>query len=261
LNAPLPSPTDYKWELYNLNEDYSQFNDLAAKMPDKLKQMQKLFDQEAAKYNVLPLDNRSFARAVEPRPSATAGKTVFTYTGVNSGNQISTSPSLLGRSYAITADVTVPEGGGDGMIVTTGGRWGGYGFYILKGHPVFDYNMLILAQYRWEGKDQLSAGKHTIVFDYTYDGPGVAKGGTGVLKVDGQVVDTEKQPNSIAFLQVMDETFDIGVDTRTSVNEKDYQVPFAFNGTINKLTFNLEPTQFSAEEQEKAAKAKAIAAD
>ena len=260
LNAPLPSPTEYKWELYNLNEDYSQFNDLAAKMPDKLKQMQKLFDQEAAKYQVLPLDNRSFARAVEPRPSATAGKTVFTYTGVNSGNQISTSPSLLGRSYTITADVTVPEGGGDGMIVTTGGRWGGYGFYILKGHPVFDYNMLILAQYRWEGKDVLTPGKHTLVFDYTYDGPGVAKGGTGVLKVDGQVVDTQKQPNSIAFLQVMDETFDIGVDTRTSVNEKDYQVPFAFTGKINKLTFNLGPTQFSEVDKANAAKA-AVAVD
>ncbi len=260
LNAPLPSPTEYKWELYNLNEDYSQFNDLAAKMPDKLKQMQKLFDQEAAKYQVLPLDNRSFARAVEPRPSATAGKTVFTYTGVNSGNQISTSPSLLGRSYTITADVTVPEGGGDGMIVTTGGRWGGYGFYIRKGHPVFDYNMLILAQYRWEGKDVLTPGKHTLVFDYTYDGPGVAKGGTGVLKVDGQVVDTQKQPNSIAFLQVMDETFDIGVDTRTSVNEKDYQVPFAFTGKINKLTFNLGPTQFSEVDKANAAKA-AVAVD
>jgi arylsulfatase A-like enzyme len=261
LNAPMPSPNDYKWELYHLSEDYTQNNDLAAKMPDKLKQMQKLFDQEAAKYQVLPLDNRQFARAVEPRPSSTAGKTVFTYTGVNSGIQVSNAPSLLGKSYTITADVTVPEGGGDGMIVTTGGRWGGYGLYILKGHPVFDYNMLILAQYRWEGKDVLSPGKHTLAFDFTYDGPGPAKGGTGVLKVDGQVVDTEKQPNSIAFLQVMDETFDIGIDTRTSVNEKDYHVPFPFNGTIDKLTFNLGPSQLTQQDQEKAARAKAISVD
>jgi arylsulfatase A-like enzyme len=260
LNAPLPSPTDYKWELYNLNEDYSQYNDLAAKMPDKLKQMQKLFVAEATKYQVLPLDNRSFARAIEPRPSTTAGRTVFTYTGVNAGISTSNAPNLLDKSYTITADVTVPEGGGDGMLVTLGGRWGGYGLYILKGKPVFDYNMLILAQYRWEGKDQLSAGKHTIVFDYTYDGPGVAKGGTGVLKVDGQVVDTQKQPNSIAFLEVADETFDVGVDTRTGVNDKDYQVPFAFNGTINKLTFNLGPMQLTEEDKAKAAKA-AVAAD
>jgi len=261
LNAPLPAPTDYKWELYNLTEDYSQFNDLAAKMPDKLKQMQALFVQEAAKYQVLPLDNRTFARAVEPRPSATAGKTVFTYTGVNPGIDIATAPNIIGRSYTITADVTVPEGGGDGMLVTTGGRWGGFGLYLIKGHPVFDYNMLILAQYRWEGTEPLSPGKHTLVFDYTYDGPGVAKGGTGVLKVDGQVVDTHKQPNSIAFLQVSDETFDVGIDTRTGVNDKDYQVPFAFNGTIDNLTFKLGPMQLAAEDQEKAWRAKAISAD
>ncbi len=260
LNAPMPAPGDYKWELYNLNDDYSQANDLAAKMPDKLKQMQKLFDQEAAKYNVLPLDNRTFARAVEPRPSTTAGKTLFTYRGVNPGIATANAPNLLGRSYTITADVDVPAGGGDGMIVTTGGRWGGYGLYLLKGKPVFDYNMLILAQYRWEGP-QLSAGRHTIVFDYTYDGPGVAKGGTGVLSVDGKVVDTHKQPNSIAFLQVCDETFDVGVDTRTGVNDNDYQVPFAFNGTINKLTFKLGPQQFTDNEKNMASRSIAKAKD
>jgi Sulfatase len=261
LNAPMPSPNDYKWELYDLTKDYTQYNDLAAKMPDKLKEMQKLFEQEAAKYNVFPLDNRQFARAVEPRPSTTAGKTVFTYAGVNPGIATSNAPSLLARSYTITAEVDVPEGGGDGMIVTQGGRWGGYGLYILNGKPVFDYNMLILAQYHWEGQQPLSAGKHTIVFDYTYDGPGPAKGGTGVLKVDGQVVDTQKQANSIAFLAVSDETFDVGIDTRTGVNDKDYQVPFPFNGTINKLTFNLGPMQLSGEEQAAARKAIARAKD
>jgi hypothetical protein len=92
----------------------------------------------------------------------------------------------------------VPEGGGDGMLVTAGGKWGGYGLYLLKGKPVFDYNMLILAQYRWEGSDVLTPGKHTIVFDYTYDGPGIAKGGTGVLKVDGNVVATQKQPRLLS---------------------------------------------------------------
>src|SRR5271169_6478793 len=181
LNAPLPPPKDYKWELYNLAEDYSQANDLSARMPEKLQQMQAIFNQEAAKYNVRPLDNDTFARALAPRPSATAGQTVFTYTGVNSGINSSNAPNILGRSYSIAADVTVPAGGGDGMLVTMGGRWGGYGLYILKGKPVFDYNMLILAQYRWEGADALTPGKHTIAFEYTYDGPGIAKGGTGVL--------------------------------------------------------------------------------
>ena len=121
-------------------------------MPDKLKEMQALWDTEAAKYNVLPLDNRSFARAVEPRPSATAGKTEFTYTGVNSGIAVANAPNILGRSYTITAEVEVPEGGGDGVIATVGGRWGGWGLYLLKGKPVFNYNMLTLAQYQWVGR-------------------------------------------------------------------------------------------------------------
>jgi arylsulfatase len=249
LNAPLPAPDDYKWELYNLTEDYSQANDLAARMPEKVKQMQAIFNDEAAKYNVLPLDNDTFARALAPRPSATAGKTVFTYTGVNSGINSCNAPNILGRSYTITAEVEVPQGGGDGMLVTMGGRWGGYGLYVLKGKPVFNYNMLALAQYRWEGQKALTPGKHTIVFDFKYDGPGVAKGGSGVLKVDGAVVATQKQPNSIAFLQVADETFDVGVDTRTGVNDRDYKVPFAFNGKINQLTFKLGPTQLTENDQ------------
>jgi arylsulfatase A-like enzyme len=261
LNAPLPPIGDYKWELYNITEDYSQANDLAAKMPGKLKEMQKLFVQEAAKYNVLPLNNDTFARSLAPRPSATAGKTIFTYSGVNPGINSSNAPNILGRSYSMTAEVDVPQSGGDGMIATMGGRWGGWGLYMLKGKPVFDYNMLILAQYRWEGPDALTPGKHTIGFDYTYDGPGIAKGGSGVLKVDGKVVATGKQANSIAFLQVADETFDVGIDTRTGVNDKDYQVPFAFDGKIDKLTVNLGPMQLTAADELKVREATARAGD
>jgi len=138
LNAPMPDVSDYKWELYKLSEDDSQANDLAAKMPDKLKEMQALFMQEAAKYGVFPLDNSSFARAISPRPSATAGQTVFTYSGVMPGIPTGNAPNILNRSFTITAEVDVPQGGGDGMIVTLGGRWGGYGLYLLKGKPVFD---------------------------------------------------------------------------------------------------------------------------
>jgi hypothetical protein len=261
LNSKMPDPNDYKWELYNLAEAYSQSNDLAAQMPDKVKELQALFMQEAVKYNVFPLSNDSFARALEPRPSAVAGLKEFTYSGVVSGIPIASSPNLLGKSYTITAEVDVPAGGGDGMIVTSGGRFGGYGLYLLKGKPVFNYNMLTLAQYRWEGQETLSAGKHTIVFDYTYDGPGIAKGGSGVLKVDGKEVATGKQANSIAFQQVVDESFDVGVDTRTGVNDNDYQAPFPFNGTVNKLTFKPGPSQLTEADQKAAAKAIAIAND
>jgi arylsulfatase len=261
LDAPMPAINDYKWELYNLTRDYSQNKDLAAKMPDKLKELQALFDQEAAKYQVFPLDNQQFQRAITPRPSLTAGKTEFTYSGVNPGIDLENAPSILNKSYTITAEVRVPQGGGDGVIVTAGGRFGGFGLYLLKGKPVFDYNGLGLKQFRWEGQQPLSVGKHTIVFDFKYDGPGVAKGGTGVLKVDGQVVATNKIPHTIPFLMPIDETFDVGLDTRTSVNEKDYQVPFRFNGKIDKLTFKLGPMQLTEEEKRKSTKAIASAKD
>ena len=251
LNASFPPIDEYEWELYNLKEDYSQNNNIAAENPEKLKEMQNLFDQEATKNNVYPLDNRQFARSMEQRPSTTAGKTEFNYKGVNPGMSDANAANILGRSYTVTAEVTVPKGGGNGMLVTAGGRFGGWGFYILKGIPVFNYNMLGLAQYRWAGKEPLTTGKHTIVYDYEYDGPGVAKGGTGTLKVDGVVVDTHTQPNSIAFIQVMDETFDVGTDTRTEINPADYVLPFDFTGTINNLAIKLGPTQFTPAEQKK----------
>jgi arylsulfatase A-like enzyme len=255
LNAPLPASKDYKWELYNITEDYSQADDLALMLPDKLKQMQALFDQEAAKYQVLPLNNDTFARALAPRPSATAGKSVFTYTGVNPGIPMANAPNILGRSYTMSADVVVPQGGGSGMLATAGGRWGGWGLYLLNGKPVFNYNMLILAQYQWVGQEALTPGKHSIVFEYSYAGPGIAKGGSGELKVDGKVVAAGKQANSIAFLQIADETFDVGVDLRTGVNDKDYKAPFPFNGTIDKLTVTLGAPQLAAADQAKAADA------
>ena len=246
---PLPI-TEYNWELYDLQQDYSQFNDLAANMPEKLKQMQALFAEEAKKYNVYPLDNQAFARAITPRPSAIAGRTEFTYTGVNIGIPTGNAPDILNRSFTITAEVTVPAGGGHGMIVTEGGRWAGYGLYILHGRPVFTYNLLELLLPRWAREDALplAAGKHTIVFEFKYDGPGVAKGGTGVLRADGQELRTLTIPKTIPFLIPPDETFDIGDDTRTGVNDLDYQVPFPFNGTIDKLTFKLGPTQLTEEE-------------
>ena len=109
------------------------------------------------------------------------------------------------------------------MIVTLGGRFGGYGLYLLKGKPVFDYNLLDLTHYRWEGgplgrgllADALKPGKHTIVFDFKYDGPGPGKGGTGVLTVDGKELARKTIPHTIPLLMSIDETFDVGIDTRT----------------------------------------------
>jgi arylsulfatase A-like enzyme len=249
----------YKWELYNIAEDYSQSNDLAAKMPDKLRELQELFLVEAAKFNVFPLDNSVIGRLLTPRPSATAGRNVFSYSGEMSGLPPSDAPSILNRSYTITAEVEIPEGGralglsaqdgSEGMIATMGGRFGGYGLYVLKGKPVFAYNMLNLQRFRWEGKDALTPGKHTIVFDFSYDGPGFGKGGTGVLKVDENEVANQKIPHTIPFLMALDETFDIGVDTRTPVDDQDYKLPFRFTGKIAKVTFKLGPVQLAEQDR------------
>jgi len=239
----------YKWELYNIADDYSESNDLAAKMPEKLRVMKELFMVEATKYNVFPLDNSVLPRLLASRPSATAGRTVFSYSGEMPGIPIGDAPSILNKSYTITAEVEIPKEGAEGMLVTLGGRFGGYGLYLLKGKPVFTYNFVDLERFRWEGKEALAPGKHTIVFDFTYDGPGFGKGGTGIMKVDDKEVATKKVPHTIPFIMAIDETFDVGVDTRTPVDDKDYQVPFRFSGKIAKLTIKLGPEQLGLEEK------------
>ena len=241
--------TGYNWELYNVQEDPTQFNDLAGKMPEKLQQMQALFYSEAQKYDVLPLDNSTLARFHTPRPNLTAGRTVFTYTGELTGVPNSGAPNILNKSYTITAEIEIPAGGAEGMIVTDGGRFGGYGLFLSKGEfgvgrgkVVFLYNLLDLKRTIWEGPE-LGAGKHTVIFDFRSDGPGLGKGGTGVLYVDGREVANNSMEHTTPITFPEDETFDIGQDTRTplALIEHRYDVPFKFTGKIDKLTFKLEP--------------------
>jgi len=203
---------------------------------------------EAAKYQVFPLDNSILERLLTPRPSATAGRTEFTYSGEMSGLPDGSVPNTLAKSYSISAEVEIPDGGAEGMLNTLGGRFGGYGLYLLKGKPVFIYNFLAIERFRWEGKEALAPGKHTVTFDFKYDGPGFAKGGTGVLSVDGKEVDSKKIPHTIPSLMTIDESFDVGVDTRLGVEDKDYQPPFRFTGKLAKLTIKLVPPKMTAEE-------------
>ena len=240
----------YRWELYNVMDDPTQNDDLAAKMPDKLAQLQNIFYLEAAKYHVLPLDNTTLARWNSPKPSLTAGRTEFSYSGTLANVPGSTAPNILNKSYTITAEVTIPKGGAEGMIVTEGGRFGGYGLFLSKGvagvrrgKVVFLYNLLDLKRTIWEGP-QLKPGKHTIVFDYKVDEPGLGKSGTGVLTVDGKQVDRKSMEHGTPITFAEDETFDVGLDTRTGVAmiEYRYDSPFKFTGTIETVQ-NLQAAQ------------------
>jgi arylsulfatase A-like enzyme len=258
-----PNPdvvNSYTWELYDLTKDWTQDNDLAAANPAKLKAMQELFMMEAAKYQVFPLDNSLATRMVTPRPSVTAGRTVFTYSGELTGIPMGDAPQLLATSYTITAEVEVPQGGAEGMIATQGGRFGGWGLYVLKGKPVYVWNLLDLKRARWEGQEALAPGKHTLEFDFKYDGLGFAtlafnnrsglgQGSTGVLKVDGKEVAIQKMEHTIPVTLQWDESFDIGVDTGTPVDDKDYQVPFRFTGKLAKLTIKLDRPKLTAEDE------------
>jgi hypothetical protein len=238
-----------------------------------MREMRDLMFAEFAKYQVLPLDASVATRMVTPRPSLSAGRSVFNYSGTPvTGIPRGTAPSVLNTSYTITADIDVPQGGAEGMIVTDGGRFGGYGLYILKGKPVFIWNLLDLKRVRWEGTEALAPGKHTVEFDFKYDGLGFAtlafnsisglgRPGTGTLKVDGKPVATQKLERTVPLTLPWDETFDIGSDTGTPVDDRDYQVPFKFTGKINKLTIAIDEPKLTPDDVKKLKEAEAKAAD
>jgi len=249
-------------EFYDLNKDFSQSQNLADKFPDKVKAMKQMFIEEAKKYQVFPLDASVAARIVAPRPNITAGRTEFVYTKPMVGLPQGDSPNLLDCSYTITADIEVPAGGAEGMILTSGGRFAGYGFYLLKGKPVFLWNLIDLERIKWEGPDALAPGKHTLEFDFKYEGlglgtlafnnmSGLGRPGTGTLKVDGKEVMTKKMEKTLPMILQWDESFDIGSDTLTGVNDADYQPPFTLTAKLNKLTIKVDRPQLSPEDIKK----------
>jgi len=249
-------------ELYNLTEDFSQSQNVAAQYPDKVKELKKMFIEEAKKFEVFPLDASVAAKLVQPRPNITAGRSEFVYTQPMTGLPQGDSPSLLNASYTITADIEVPEGGAEGMILTSGGRFAGYGFYLLEGKPVFLWNMVDLERVKWAGTEALAPGKHSIVFDFKYEGlgagtlafnnmSGLAQPGTGTLSVDGKVVDTKRMPKTLPMILQWDEAFDIGSDTLTGVNDADYTPPFKLTARLDKLTIKVDRPVLSQADIEK----------
>jgi hypothetical protein len=255
------NPSKATWELYDLGKDWTQADDVAAKNPAKVKEMDKIFWAEAKKYQVLPLDASIAARLATPRPSITAGRNVFTWTRELTGTPNGDAPSVLNASYNFKAEVEIPPGGAEGMLITQGGRFGGYGFYVMKGKPVFLWNVVDLQRIRWEGPE-LTPGKHTLEFDFKYDGlgfgtvafnslSGIGQSGTGVLKVDGQAVATQKMERTIPLILQWDENLDVGADTGTPVNDQDYQIPFRFTGKLNKVTLSIDRPKLSPADEKR----------
>ncbi|MBR0672416.1 arylsulfatase [Neoroseomonas soli] len=240
-----PKPADvlngYAWELYNLADDPTQVNDLAAREPARLRMMQEVFLMEATRYQVLPLDNSSLTRLIAARPGPAAGRRQFTYTGPVSAIQGNAAPSLLNRSYRITTEIEVPQGGANGVLVTQGGRFSGYALYLQQGRPVFTWNFLNVQRHRWEGPAALPPGRHTLVFDWQMQPQGLpfGRGGTGTLTVNGTQVAQQALPNTLPFTVAWDETFDVGLDTGTGVDDRDYASPNPFTGRIVRLTIDL----------------------
>ena len=255
-------PAGTPYELYDLANDWTQFENVATKYPAKLKELENLFWVEAKKYQVEPLDATVATRIVTPRPSVTAGRSVFTWPGALIGTPNGDAPNILNASYNFKAEVEIPQGGAEGMIVTQGGRFGGYGFYVLKGKPVFLWNLVDAKRVRWEGPDAIPPGNHTLEFDFKYDGlgmgtlafnslSGLGRSGTGVLKVDGKAVATQKMEKTLPIILQWDENFDVGADTGTPVNDADYQVPFKFTGKLNKLTLTIDRPKLTPEDEKK----------
>jgi len=248
-----PNPDDFKWELYNVNEDFSQANNLVDKSPDKLKELQDAFDVEARKYNVYPLDSSMASRA-DPaiRPSLTRGRNEFTYFPGMIRIPEGSSPDFKNKSWTAAAEVTIPQGGANGVLGTIGGRYGGWALLLMDGKPMFAYAMSNQPQHKYRAaSDQpLAPGNHVIRVKFAYEGGGIGKGATATLLADEKQVAEVKIPQTIGVRFSLDETFDIGQDTGTPVLEEyESKMPFPFTGTLAKFVVVLEPQKLSDDEQ------------
>jgi arylsulfatase A-like enzyme len=224
------------WELYNTKEDFSLSNDLSKKDPKKLKEMQDLFMKEAEKYHVLPIDDRSVERMIAEvagRPTLMAGRTSMKLTGDMKGLGVDVFPNLQNTSYTITGDVEIGPNP-NGVLVCQGGRFGGLSFYVKNGKPCFTYNFVGLNSTTIASNVSLSPGKHTLVFDFKYDGGGPGRGGTGTISVDGKVVGEGRIERTQPGIFSVVDLADVGVDLGTAV--ADYGPGSKFNGTIRGVT-------------------------
>jgi arylsulfatase len=224
------------WELYHVAEDFSEAVNLAEKEPGKLRQLRDLFWVEAARNSALPIQQPNFLAVT----NLNAGQKSFTYPRGLIHVPEGTAPDFKSRSYEIAADLDIPEGGADGMILTQGGRFGGFGLYLLQGRPVFHYNLYNTARYQVAGPDPIPAGRHALLLRFAYDGPGMGKSATASLLVDGRkVAESRFDRTMVGVVQSLDEGLEVGEDHGTPVSE-DYRLPFAFTGGFKDVRITLQ---------------------
>jgi arylsulfatase len=232
------------WELYNIDKDFSQFDDLAAKEPVKLKELQELFLKEAVKYNVLPLDDRRIER-LNPefagRPDLMGKRKKLTVYEGMTGMMENTFINTKNVSYSITAEVEIPKDGGNGVILAQGGRFAGFSLYMKEGKVKFAYNWLDAERYTIAATEKVPAGKATIRYEFAYDGGPPGSGGVGTIFVNDKKVAEGKIANTVGYAFGLDEGADVGVDQETPVTE-DYPVGIAnsFNGRIRSVTIQVK---------------------
>jgi len=236
--------TEDHWALYHVAEDFSQANDLSASMPDKVKEMQKLFMQEAITYNVLPLDDRTYERfnaALAGRPDLMGDRKSLTLYEGMTGMMENAFINVKNRSHSITAEVEIPQGGGEGVILCQGGRFAGWSLYMKNGKLSYVHNWVGKERYTISTSQRLPPGKHTVRYDFAYEGgqtPG--KGGSGTITVNGKKAAEGRIEKTTPFVFSADETADVGVDEATPVTD-DYQERHnEFNGKIEKITVQLK---------------------
>jgi len=257
--ARRPLEDNSAWELFDVRADFSLANDVAKQNPKKLAELQALYLKEAGKYGALPMDDRVFER-LDPkavgRPDLMGGRTSITLAEGMIGMMESVFPNVKNRSKTITAEIDVPKDGGNGTVIAQGGRFGGWSLYVKDGVPAYDYNFLGLQRSSVSANKKLAPGKHTVVFQFDYDGGGPGKGGKGTLLVDGQKVAEGRIEHTQAGLFSADETADIGIDLGTPVVEAiGAEAKSRFTGHIPKVTIEIKEMKPAEKAQDKKARA------
>jgi arylsulfatase len=245
------------WELYDSRTDFSLANDLAASNPAKLKELQALFMKEATKYRVLPIDDRLLERvnaATAGRPDLMGERTSLTLSEGMVGMSENVFINIKNRSLSITADVEIPEGGANGVIIAQAGRFGGWSLYLKDGKPTYCYNFLGLQQFKVSAPEALAAGKTTVRMNFDYDGGGIGKGGTATILVNGKEVASGRIERTQGMIFSADETAGVGMDDATPVTTDYKERDNSFTGKIVKVTVDVKPIGAAVKAQADAAR-------